>query len=200
MMFRLVWDDASQLWFDQLSTQFPARLAKATQIAMRTAADAALRAAKGDAPVFEGWLQKDLRMFPLNIINAGRFSIRIGESGALLISGEPVQKYDPFSYAWAKHSKAAPHRVWLYGVGGKETWARKKLRRWFREYVSSDLPTTEAGYREQRPSYPPYIDVDPGKTAQPFFRERIEPNGGMVYDRFRREMKTLAKMYWRKPW
>jgi len=191
MNLTIQWDNRSLRWINSLPQQFAKAFGAEVARGLISSANATLEQARLKAPVFEGALREDLRVFPLNILSGGKYQIRIGESGALLIRGEPVQKYDPFSYIWAMESGTKkPHRVWLYGKRPDTRW-RKKLRRYVRQ-IRPGLPEpTEAGY-EQDPDYLHYIDVSPG--PRPFLHNKVD----YFVDKFVAHLKRNAGRYWYK--
>lgn len=178
MRFTWEWDSTSLNWIRTLPERTVPHLAMAIHDALLATAYDALLAAKMRAPIFEGWLVEDLCIDPLQRLDPLHFSIIVGESGENMVT-------DPhdltgrgwggaFSYAWAKHDGAKPHRVALYSPTGTDGPFRKKLRRWVRAHLHPDLPATEEAYRAARPDYPPWVDVDPSKSAQPFLHPLVE--------------------------
>lgn len=130
------------------------------------------------APDFEGDLSNPENYIARSIYSralVGQYKYRywIGEkSNSPFKVREDSRKYDVFSYALGKHKgdAAGPHRVWLYA---SDTAHRKKLRRWVRQNLVSELPESESeaeDLRAQGVKIPMFIDVDPSRTATVFFR------------------------------
>jgi len=190
MQISIRWDNRSLRWINSLPQQFNRAFGAEVARGLVSSANATLEQSKMDAPIFEGSLREDLRVFPLTVLSRDTYQVRIGESGALLVKGEPVQKYDPFSYIWGMEAGAKPHRVWLYGKSPNTKW-RKKLRRYVRQ-IRPGLPEpTEAGYK-QSPDYLPFITVAPGPHS--FLHNKND----YFVDKFVAHLKRNAGHYWYK--
>ena len=184
------WDTASQLWIDTL----PARLDDALKTGMVRAIKSGMAVALGSSRFrasgfkFEGDIARDLGLFGLKVKD-GTVEMSLGFIGGKVIvdASDVLTAPTPFNYGWAKEASepAKAHTVWLYNPRtGKSTRSRAKLVRWLKQQggiwgMLPDAPTKETwnkkGNAENFP--PPFVKVDPSKSATDFITGLIADDG-----------------------
>lgn len=191
MDFEIRWDDASKVWIDTIPERLTTSLRNGLIRAIRSGLAEALRSARaGMRPFrFEGDAEDALNTLSIRV---ERDSIKAGigftKSSVIVDSDDVVTAPQPFNYAWAKESAygADAHRVWLYNPRtGGSTPNRAKLVRWLKAHGGNwdklpDAPTKETWNdkrREDTDFPPPFVDVDPNKSATDYLTSLIENDG-----------------------
>ena len=173
MRIHLKFTDQANQWMTYAQTTFVEGLAEAGGVGLVQAGDWMVEQIRQTAPELTGDLKNDFRREDLK--RPGKFHrrVRVRESTKLFVTGEWDQKIDPFSYARAQDTGAEPHSVSLYAFGrGRDTKARKKLRKWARQLypgLPEKATTTQKEFdqwnqkREKRgePKVSPWIFVHP---------------------------------------
>ena len=205
-MITVRWDNDSAKWISGLS-QFGDRLFPFMYTAFRRTLRYAQTYARAEMPVFEGDMQRDLRI--LGIERKSNRKLRL--VGTLGFSGDTIMPVDesahgpaPFSVPWGKHSPgASAHKVYLYHpkTGGSSK-GRAKLVRWLKQNAGGDYgglpdaPTKQDVTEWQKGSgLPPWVVVDPSLTATDYLWGLIADNGdplaGVLVENVMRAVKTV---------
>ena len=178
--FELAWDERSMRWIEERLGEgpdgFASRIDAMLKPMVRFLGEKVLLHARETVPKFDNTLAKDIKL--LDYTGRGWdesenwYVSEISCGWKTLMPDEDVpgggKSDSPYRYALAKHSPGhGPHRVWLYAT---DSAARRKLRRW------AKVPDTLKEFREDPDTKdrPPWIDVDPRKSATPYLTELID--------------------------
>ena len=188
-MITIEWDADAIQWIHEWLPRFADRLVSNCKGTLIAKGDWAKDEFLPRIPEFSGDLKDD---FQVKFLRSGNDVLRlwVGERGYNRVRENSAQ-YNPFSYAWAKHDGAEPHRVWLYASNTK---ARRRLRRYVRQFVPN-LPETEKAYEKLSNrgdlDFPPFIDVDPRASATPYIDEIMPYLKSEITDDIRRLISTI---------
>jgi hypothetical protein len=182
------WDDASSAWIDTLPQRLNNSLRSGAVQAIKSGLAEALRLARSSIPTFEYDAVRALGLFGLSEQpESVRMSLGFVRDSVYVDESDVWDKaQSPYNYAWAKESSdaAKPHRVWLYNPStGGSTKNRAKLVRWLKSKGGKwdqlpDAPTKETWNAKRDESFPPpYVDVDPSKTATDYITKLIADSG-----------------------
>lgn len=190
MELNIKWDASSAAWIGTLPQRLNNSLRSGLVQAIKSGLAEGLRLARSSIPKFEQDAANSLGVFGLKI-GPDRVRMSLGfVSDAVYVGDIDLQKkqLSPFNYAWAKEAESAaePHRVWLYNPStGESTRNRAKLVRWLKDQGGKwgrlpDAPTRET-WNEKKfgddEFPPPYVDVNPAKTATSYITQLIIDSG-----------------------
>jgi hypothetical protein len=211
VQFRIEWEPVSLQWLETLPQRFQAAVAAGAQEACRDGLHHGLRHAQATIPVFEGWARDALGIFGGRMrLNAdgGMVSGSIGFVGNKVIVDptDVLSASTPFNYGWAKEKEhaAGPHQVWLYNPRtGQSTANRAKLVRWLKRQGGAwaalpDAPTRETWNKQSGEGFPPpWVHVDPGKTATPYLSDITGPLAQPILSAMVGQLWTHIEGVWR---
>lgn len=197
-MFEIEWEwaSASAAWIDAMPKLMHDAVRKFAMIAMREALKTGRDLARGEVMVFDGGL-RDAIQYAKPELHSGEVSGAIYVDNSTLVEDIDVgpKSHPPYNYGSAKHSPGhGEHIVYLYNPKtGKSTKSREKLVRWLKankggRYIDMpDAPDKEY-FNKTKGAGPPFVTVDPSKTAKPYLSFLVANNGnplaGMIADRF----------------
>lgn len=190
MSFTFRWDKDSEEWIDTLPQRFGGALKTGLVKAIKSGIVRGLRQSRSSIPKFEKTAMHALgKLDP--VVGDATIEAYIGfTSDTVFVEAKDSPMYgEEFNYAAAKESSAPPakkHYVMLYNPGTKEsTPGRAKLVRFLKKKIGGlyenlpDAPDASAwnAKRRDNPLPPPWIEVDPGKSAKPYLSALIEDDG-----------------------